>query len=77
MIRQSISFANVPEADVPEAEGDMSADFLETTFIAGRNALEENYPNLFQGANANKSQQWKVSTWSKNIRRENRMRRDD
>ena len=54
-------------------EKDMNAAFLETTFITARNKLEEKYPNLFK---TTASRQWKVSTWSKNVRRENRMRSD-
>ena len=36
-------------------EEDMNADFLETTYVAARDKLEERYPTLFAGDNRDKT----------------------
>ena len=56
-------------------EEDMNADFLETTYVAARDKLEERYPTLFAGDNRDKTRQMRTSTWCKKIKRLNKERR--
>ena len=56
---------------------DMNSRFFETTMVAARSGLEEKYPHLFDGNNLDKGRQWKVSTWSKKIREENRRQKKE
>ena len=53
-------------------EKDMDAAFMESTFNAARDSLNEKYPDLFE---QDRNRQWKVSTWSKKVREVNRKRK--
>ena len=53
-------------------EKDMDAAFMESTFNAARDSLNEKYPRLFEQT---RNRQWKVSTWSKKVREVNRKRK--
>ena len=59
--------------NVPEES--MDADFLDATYVAAREQLEEKYPSLFEGINADRNRTWKVSNWSKKIKTLNRQYR--
>jgi len=48
----------------------MDAAFMDRTFKAGRRFLEGKYPSLFK---KERNRQWAVSTWSKLIRRSDRV----
>ena len=54
----------------------MNAEFMHAVYVAARHSIEEKYPVMFEGANQDKSRQWRVSTWSKNIRTQNRLRKN-
>ena len=53
-------------------EKDMDAAFMESTFNAARDSLNEKYPDLFE---QDRNRQWKGSTWSKKVREVNRKRK--
>ena len=54
---------------------DMNAAFVESTYNVARACLESKYPWLFEGNNSERNRSWKVATWSKKVREENRQRR--
>ena len=59
------SIANVRVEDVDSA-------FLEATYNEARLHLEQKYPALFAGEDSDANRLWRVSTWSKNMRAEDR-----
>ena len=54
---------------------DMNAAFVESTYNVARACLESKYPRLFEGNDSERNRSWKVATWSKKVREENRQRR--
>ena len=56
---------------------DMDSVFIEATFAAGRQGLQEKYPSLFAGRKLDKGRQWRVATWSKKVNEENRRQRNE
>ena len=59
------SIANVRVEDVDSA-------FLEATYNEARLHLEQKYPALFAGEDSDANWLWRVSTWSKTMRAEDR-----
>ena len=61
--------ANAPRiANIHHLE-EINSRFIDDTYDGGIKALQQKYPDLFL---SRRHTQWKVSTWSKNIRAENK-----
>ena len=50
----------------------VDSGFLEATYNEARLHLEQKYPALFAGEDSDANRLWRVSTWSKNMRAEDR-----
>ena len=51
---------------------DVDSAFLEVTYNEARLHLEQKYPALFAGEDYDANRLWRVSTWIKNMRAEDR-----